>query len=446
MTMVERAALEQHIASSTKALLDAQKPDGHWCFELEADATIPAEYVLLRHYLAEPVAAELERKIAIYLRRIQGQHGGWPLFHEGEFNMSASVKAYFALKMIGDDIDAPHMKRAREAMLSRGGAAQSNVFTKLLLALYGFIPWKAVPVMPIEIMLLPKWFPFHLDKISYWSRTVIVPLLVLMTLKPKARNPKNVRIDELFVEPPATLKPAPKAPQQKATWFWFFHIVDNVLRATEPFFPKGPRKRAIDQAVAWVTERLNGEDGLGAIYPAMANSVMMFDALGFPEDYPLRATARRSVEKLLVVHDHEAYCQPCVSPIWDTGLAAHALLETGDAEAQKRVTQALKWLEPMQVLDVKGDWAVRRPDVRPGGWAFQYANPHYPDVDDTAVDAAGVAAHCTRPHGAALRGGAGQVDLSADHSAAQRDRATVCLQVTHQRTHHAVDVDDPGRR
>ncbi len=405
MTMVERAALEQHIASSTKALLDAQKPDGHWCFELEADATIPAEYVLLRHYLAEPVAAELERKIAIYLRRIQGQHGGWPLFHEGEFNMSASVKAYFALKMIGDDIDAPHMKRAREAMLSRGGAAQSNVFTKLLLALYGFIPWKAVPVMPIEIMLLPKWFPFHLDKISYWSRTVIVPLLVLMTLKPKARNPKNVRIDELFVEPPATLKPAPKAPQQKATWFWFFHIVDNVLRATEPFFPKGPRKRAIDQAVAWVTERLNGEDGLGAIYPAMANSVMMFDALGFPEDYPLRATARRSVEKLLVVHDHEAYCQPCVSPIWDTGLAAHALLETGDAEAQKRVTQALKWLEPMQVLDVKGDWAVRRPDVRPGGWAFQYANPHYPDVDDTAV----VAMAMERTQ---------QLDAKVDHRAA----------------------------
>jgi squalene-hopene/tetraprenyl-beta-curcumene cyclase len=385
MTMVERLALDQHIASSTKAMLDAQKPDGHWCFELEADATIPAEYVLLRHYLAEPVVAELERKIAIYLRRIQGEHGGWPLFHEGAFDMSASVKAYFALKMIGDDINAPHMVRAREAMLSRGGAARANVFTKLLLALYGFIPWTAVPVMPVEIMLLPKWFPFHLDKISYWSRTVIVPLLVLMALKPKARNPKNVRIDELFAEPPSTLGPAPKAPQQKATWFWFFHIVDNVLRATEPYFPKGSRKRAIDSAVAWVTERLNGEDGLGAIYPAMANSVMMFDALGFPEDYPLRATARRSVEKLLVVHDHEAYCQPCVSPIWDTGLAAHALLETGDAEAQQRVTQALKWLEPMQVLDVKGDWTARRPNVRPGGWAFQYANPHYPDVDDTAV-------------------------------------------------------------
>jgi squalene-hopene/tetraprenyl-beta-curcumene cyclase len=405
MTAVERLALEKHIASSTRALLDAQKPDGHWCFELEADATIPAEYVLLRHYLAEPVAAELERKIAIYLRRTQGEHGGWPLFHEGAFDMSASVKAYFALKTIGEDINASHMVRAREAMLKRGGAAKSNVFTKLLLALYGFIPWTAVPVMPVEIMLLPRWFPFHLDKISYWSRTVIVPLLVLMALKPKARNPKNVRIDELFIDPPATLGPAPKAPQQKATWFWFFHIVDNVLRATEPHFPKGPRKRAIDRAVAWVTERLNGEDGLGAIYPAMANSVMMFDALGFPENHPLRATARRSVEKLLVVHDHEAYCQPCVSPIWDTGLAAHALLETGDAEAQARVTQALKWLEPMQVLDVKGDWTVRRPDVRPGGWAFQYANPHYPDVDDTAV----VAMAMERTQ---------QLDAKVDHRAA----------------------------
>src|SRR5882724_2880337 len=198
---VERAALDRNIASATKAMLDAQKPDGHWCFELEADATIPAEYVLLRHYLAEPVDAELERKIAIYLRRVQGAHGGWPLFHQGAFDMSASVKAYFALKMIGDDIDAPHMARARDAMRSRGGAARANVFTKLLLALFGFIPWRAVPVMPVEIMLLPKWFPFHLDKISYWSRTVIVPLLVLMAKKPRARNPKRIAVDELFAVP-----------------------------------------------------------------------------------------------------------------------------------------------------------------------------------------------------------------------------------------------------
>jgi squalene-hopene/tetraprenyl-beta-curcumene cyclase len=378
--------LDRRISAATRALLDSQKPDGHWVFELEADCTIPAEYVLLRHYLAEPVDAELEAKIAVYLRRTQSPtHNGWPLFQDGEFNMSASVKAYFALKMIGDSVDAPHMARARAAIRLHGGASQSNVFTKIMLALFGFIPWRAVPVMPIEIMLLPKWFPFHLDKISYWSRTVIVPLLVLMTKKPRARNPKGVRIDELFLEQPDSIGPAPRAPQQKASWFWFFHAVDKVLRATESLFPKGPRQRATERAVAWVGERLNGEDGLGAIFPAMANSVMMYDLLGYPEDHPQRAIARKSVEKLLVVGPQEAYCQPCVSPIWDTGLVCHALLETGDAEATRQATKGLQWLAPQQILDVKGDWVARRPDVRPGGWAFQYANAHYPDVDDTAV-------------------------------------------------------------
>jgi squalene-hopene/tetraprenyl-beta-curcumene cyclase len=377
--------LTHSIESATEALLARQRPDGHWVFELEADATIPAEYVLLRHYLGEPIDAALEQKIAVYLRRIQGANGGWPLFADGDVDVSATVKAYFALKMIGDAIDAEHMRRAREAVLARGGAERANVFTRIMLALFGFIPWRAVPVMPIEIMLLPKWFPFHLDKISYWSRTVIVPLLVLMAKKPLARNAKGVRIDELFLEPPQTIGPTPKAPQQKASWFWFFRAVDNVLRVAEPYFPKAPRQRAFDSAVAWVTERLNGEDGLGAIFPAMANSVMMFDVLGYPEDYPQRAIARKSIEKLLAVHEHEAYCQPCVSPIWDTGLVCHTLLEVGGERATAEAKRGLDWLVPKQILDVRGDWIARRPVLRPGGWAFQYANAHYPDVDDTAV-------------------------------------------------------------
>ncbi len=381
-----RTSLDRSIASATRALLDCQLRDGEWCFELEADATIPSEYVLLRHYLAEPVDAVLEEKIAVYLRRTQSrQHDGWALYQDAEFDMSASVKAYFALKMIGDPIDAPHMARAREAIRSRGGAGRANIFTKVMMCLFGFIPWRAIPAMPIEIMLFPKWFPFHLDKISYWSRTVIVPMLVLMMLKPRARNPKNVRIDELFLEPPETLGPAPKAPQQNMLLFWLFRGFDNMLRFAEPLIWKRTRRRAMDSAVAWTVERLNGEDGLGGIYPAMANSVMMFDVLGYGEDYPHRATARRAIEKLLAIGPHEAYCQPCVSPIWDTALAAHALMETGDGEAQQQVAKGLRWLETKQVLDVKGDWVARRPDVRPGGWAFQYANPHYPDVDDTAV-------------------------------------------------------------
>jgi squalene-hopene/tetraprenyl-beta-curcumene cyclase len=377
--------LERSIDRAADALLACQRADGHWLFELEADATIPAEYVLLRHYLSEPVDAALEAKIAVYLRRIQGAHGGWPLFADGDLDVSATVKAYFALKTIGDSVDADHMRRAREALRARGGAAQANVFTRIMLALFGFIPWHAVPVMPVEIMLLPRWFPFHLDKISYWSRTVIVPLLVLMAKKPKARNPKGVRIDELFLDPPQTLGPAPKAPQQKASWFWFFRGVDNVLRTAEPFFPTSIRRRAVDRAVEWVSERLNGEDGLGAIFPAMANSVMMFDALGIPESDPRRAIARESVEKLLVVHEIEAYCQPCVSPIWDTSLVCHTLLEVDGEHSTAAVRKGLDWLVPMQILDVRGDWTAQRPNVRPGGWAFQYANPHYPDVDDTAV-------------------------------------------------------------
>jgi squalene-hopene/tetraprenyl-beta-curcumene cyclase len=379
------SALEQHIGKATDALLARQRPDGHWLFELEADATVPAEYVLLRHYLGEPVEAALEAKIAVYLRRIQGAHGGWPLFRDGDLDVSATVKAYFALKMIGDSIDADHMRRAREAVRARGGAERANVFTRIMLALFGFISWRAVPVMPIEIMLLPKWFPFHLDKISYWSRTVIVPLLVLMAKKPRARNARGVRIDELFLQRPQRIGPAPKAPQQKASWFWFFRGVDNVLRVTEPYFPRRTRERATTRAVDWVNERLNGEDGLGAIFPAMANSVMMFDVLGYAASHPQRAVARKSVEKLLVVLEQEAYCQPCVSPIWDTGLTCHALLEAGGERASAAVKRGLDWLTPKQVLDVRGDWIARRGDIRPGGWAFQYANPHYPDVDDTAV-------------------------------------------------------------
>ncbi|HEX7759237.1 MAG TPA: squalene--hopene cyclase [Caulobacteraceae bacterium] len=377
--------IDQAVGRATDALLATQRADGHWVYELEADATIPAEYVLLVHYLGEPANPELERKIGVYLRRIQGEHGGWPLFHGGAFDVSATVKAYFALKMIGDPVDAPHMVKAREALHANGGAGACNVFTRILLALYGVLTWRAVPEMPVEITLLPKWFPIHLDKISYWARTVIVPLLVLRRLKPRARNPRGVTIDELFLAPAASITGLARGAHQKEPWASFFFALDQVLRVVEPHFPKAQRQRAIDKAVTFVTERLNGEDGLGAIFPAMANSVMMYDALGVPEDDPRRAIARKSVENLLVIKDDEAYCQPCFSPVWDTALASHALLEAGSPAAEAAALRGLQWLKPLQVLDVVGDWAEQRPDVRPGGWAFQYANPHYPDLDDTAV-------------------------------------------------------------
>lgn len=383
--VLDAVALDEAVARATDAILGAQQADGHWVYELEADTTIPAEYVLLVHYLGETPNLELEQKIARYLRRLQLPGGGWPLFTDGAPNISASVKAYFALKMIGDDENAEHMQRARQAIHAMGGAEMSNVFTRVQLALYGMVSWYAVPMMPPEIMLLPQWFPFHLSKVSYWARTVIVPLLVLAAKRPVAKNPRGVRIDELFLGAPVSTGLLPKAPHQSTGWFMFFRAVDGALRLTDSLFPNYTRERAIRAAVEFVDERLNGEDGLGAIYPAMANSVMMYAALGCDERDPRRAIARESVERLLVIHDEEAYCQPCLSPVWDTSLVAHALLETGEPRAEQAVLRGLEWLRPRQILDVRGDWISRRPNVRPGGWAFQYENAYYPDVDDTAV-------------------------------------------------------------
>src|SRR6202521_4150718 len=354
------AALEASIGQATRALLDMRQPDGHWVFELEADCTIPAEFVLLRHYLGEPVDGVLEGKIANYLRRVQGDHGGWPLVHAGELDMSASVKAYFALKMIGDSPGAPHMAAARAAFRARGGAVHSNVFTRFMLAMFGVLTWRSVPVLPVEIMLLPMWSPFHLNKISYWARTTIVPLMVLAALKPRAKNTSCVGIDELFLQDPHSIGMTAKAPHQSWGWFILFRGLDSVLRAIEPLFPNKLRARAIDSAVVFIEERLNGEDGLGAIYPPMANTVMMYEALGKPADYPPRAVTRRALDRLLVIGEHEAYCQPCVSPVWDTSLTCHALIEAGSNEAFPAAKKSLDWLIPKQVLDLKGDWAVKR--------------------------------------------------------------------------------------
>ncbi len=374
--------LDDAIARARQSLLRLQQPDGHWVFELEADATIPAEYVMLEHFL-DRQDPDLQRGIGVYLRSIQADHGGWPLFHEGKFDLSASVKAYYALKLVGDDPASPHMERARAAILAAGGAERTNVFTRAQLALYAQVPWRAVPVMPVEIMLLPRWFPFHLSKISYWSRTVVVPLVVLMALRPRARNPRRVNIAELFRTPAEQVTDWIRGPY-RSVWGRVFKHVDTALRAASPLFPKPARRRAIARAMAFISERLNGEDGLGGIYPAMANTAMMFDTLGIGMDDPRAATAWAAIRKLIVVKGDRAYCQPCLSPVWDTGLAGLAIAEA-DSAASPPVAAASDWLRARQITEIVGDWAVARPDAPPGGWAFQYENAFYPDVDDTAV-------------------------------------------------------------
>ncbi len=377
-----RAGRDQLVRDQTEALWSKQHEDGHIVFELEADCTIPAEYVLLRHFLGE-IDDVREARIARYLRSVQNADGSWPLFHDGMGNISASVKGYWALKLIGEDVDAPHMARARSWILSQGGAATANVFTRIAMALFGQVPWRAVPVMPVECMLLPRWFPFHMSKIAYWSRTVLTPLLVLYAKRAQGENPTGRDIRELFVNPPEDHKVYNINPTGSRIGDLFLRL-DKGLRLVEPWMPRGGRAKAMKAAEEFTISHLNGEDGLGAIYPAMANAVMMFRVLGYADDHPHMVTARGAVEKLMTERGDDLYFQPCLSPVWDTSLAAHAFLEAGDAN-DPRLIRSLDWLASKQILDHVGDWAVRRPGLRPGGWAFQYENPDYPDVDDTAV-------------------------------------------------------------
>ena len=379
----EATHLEAVIDEVRDALEERQGKDGDWVFELEADATIPSEYILLEHFLDE-IDAEVEAKLAVYLREKQAEHGGWPLYHQGELNISASVKAYYALKLAGDDANAPHMRRAREAILAHGGAATSNVFTRTTLALFGQVPWRAVPVMPVEMMLLPRWFPFHLNKVSYWSRAVLVPLMVLMACKPRARNPRGVGIRELFVRAPEEERDYLISPIGSLLGGMFLYL-DKVLRIVEPAVPRKLRARTVEMAMDFVTERLNDDHGLGGIFPAMANAVMAFDTLGYPKDHPDVVAAKEAIRKLLVLNGEKGYCQPCLSPVWDTGLSALAMMEAGEKNGKAVVRRAASWLADLEITDVKGDWSFWRPDLEPSGWPFQFGNPHYPDVDDTAM-------------------------------------------------------------
>ncbi len=373
--------LERSIARAREALLGSQHSDGHWRFDLEADCTIPAEYILMMHYMDE-IDDELSAKIAIYLREHQCEDGGWNLYCGGDFDLSCSVKVYYALKLAGDSPDDPHMVRARKIILAHGGAARSNVFTRITLALFGQIPWRGVPFIPAEIVLLPGWFPFHLSKVSYWSRTVMVPLFILCTLKPRAKNPRQVHIRELFTTPPE--KERDYFPIRSPLNQVFLEL-DRVGRFLEHFVPSSVRKRAIKKAEKWFIERLNGTDGLGGIFPAMVNALEALELLGYPADHPYRVDAKRALEKLLVIGENSAFCQPCLSPVWDTCLASAALLETTAEEPTDDLLLALDWLKERQLADEPGDWRVRRPNLKGGGWAFEYENPHYPDLDDTAV-------------------------------------------------------------
>ena len=374
--------LDSSIKSAKSKLHEQQHDDGHWVYELEADCTIPAEYILMNHFAGE-IDDKTEEKIAAYLRTQQNEEGGWSLYTGGNFDLSCSVKTYFALKLIGDDQYEEHMVRAKKMILNHGGAAHCNVFTRITMALFGQVPWRATPFIPAEVIILPKWFPFHIDKVSYWSRTVMVPLFILCTLKSSAANPRGIDIRELFITPPEDEQNYFKVttPLKRA-----FLILDHIGRSAEKLVPAFICRYSIRKCEQWFLERMNGKYGIGGIFPAMVNVYESLIVLGYSKDTPERKLARQAIDVLLTQRGNTMYCQPCMSPIWDTALVSQALIETEYKQhVSTEIETALNWLKEQQLSEEPGDWRIQKPELSGGGWAFQYSNYYYPDLDDTSM-------------------------------------------------------------
>ncbi len=375
--------LETVLDRAFGALGGLQRAEGYWVFDLEADVTIPAEYLILQRFLGREIDPEIRRRLTRYIREGQLPDGGWPLYEGGFADISATVKAYFALKLSGDSPDAPHMVRARQLILSLGGAARVNVFTRILLALYGQIPWRTVPAIPVQIMLLPRWFFFHIEKVSYWSRTVIVTLLIFCSRRTVCTLRPEECLSELFVSPPDKLghidKFVPGRPRKN-----FFILLDRVIKRLDPLISKLWQGRATALAERFILDRMRGEGGIGAIFPPMVNCLIALSVLGYSKDHPDMVHGMKVLDDLLLERGGSGFCQPCFSPVWDTCLSLSAMAEAGGGGLGKKAERAMKWLVARQIL-VRGDWSANAPELEPGGWAFQYENDFYPDTDDTAM-------------------------------------------------------------
>ena len=367
------------LLQSGTALLQRQSEAGYWRFDLEADTTIPAEYILLQHLLGTVDTAR-ERRLADYIISRQLPDGSWPLYEGGAGNISATVKAYFALKTVGHRPAEGMMQRAGAWVRNNGGAEQVNVFTRILLATFGQVPWRTVPAMLAEIIWLPRWWVFSLNKVSYWSRCVIIPLLLIFSQRP-VHHGTNIR--ELFNKDPGTLKHIDEFTAGNHVKNSFI-LADRLLKLLEPLVPDFIRRLSMRRAETWMRAHMRGEGGIGAIFPAMANAVYALKLLGCDLNDPDLRRGVQAIEDLVIENATETYVHPCVSPIWDTCLSLSALSEAGLNTDNKAVKPAVDWLFDKQIF-THGDWLSKAPDLAGGGWAFQFENDFYPDVDDTSM-------------------------------------------------------------
>jgi squalene-hopene/tetraprenyl-beta-curcumene cyclase len=386
--MLERVALG--IEKARDYLFTQQYEDGYWCGELEADTTLESDYIAIHTLLGTGNPGRMQRAVPEIIRH-QNADGGWPIFTGGPSNISASVKAYFALKLMGYKPDHAVLERARTRILEMGGATECNTFTKIYLCFLGQYDWEAVPAVPPEIVLFPNWFWFNLYEISSWSRAILVPLSIAYAKKPFKKISAEMGIDELFVGGRHGKHLHLKWAQQKISWRNFFLVLNRVVHFCERFHIRPLRYLALKKAERWMLERFEKSDGLGAIYPGILNSIVALRCLGYSTDDPQVIRALSEFEKLGIdepgIADHSEptfRMQPCMSPVWDTALALFALGESGVSKNDPRMLKAADWILSKEVRN-KGDWAVKVPNVAPGGWYFEFNNEFYPDVDDSAM-------------------------------------------------------------
>jgi squalene-hopene/tetraprenyl-beta-curcumene cyclase len=378
---ITRAAAEPAIARARDALFAQQSPEGFWCGELTADTTLESDYILLQLWLHQPQGdawnppswPRIQRAANSILER-QLPDGGFNIYQGGGAEVSATIKAYTALKLAGHSPDSDPLRRARERILALGGLQAANSYVKINLSLFGVYPRKYVPSVPPEIVLLPGNVLYEM---SSWTRSIVVPLSIVQARGSNRRAPDGFSLDELIL-PGVSLK-LPK----RSGLSVLFHHLDRVFKVWEKRGSERIRGATIREAERWVLARTQHTEGLGAIYPAMMYMIMALDALGYAADHPDRLEAIRHFESLLIETSDRFIFQPCVSPIWDTAIAAFALGEAGLTD-DPRMTRAADWLISKEVRR-RGDWSVKRPDTEPSGWAFEFANEFYPDIDDTAM-------------------------------------------------------------
>ena len=397
---IDAHGIEESIASNLKDtielaqrwLLDRQNPkDGHWLADLRADTTLESDMIMLYIFLGwqqRPAVRTIVQRLALYILHAQNPDGGWPIYRNGPSEISATFKAYWSLKLAGYPADDPRLARGRECLERLGGIHNINSYSKFYLALFGLYDWGGVPAIPPELMFFPTWFYFNIYEMSSWTRGIVIPLSIVWAKRPKLPLPANGRIDELFEGKPAWVPVGGEhlnPPEGFFSWRKFFLEMDSFLKDMEGRGPYFLRGWALRKAERWMLEHNEKSEGLAAIFPAMLNTILALKALGHPDDHPVLQHNLKELERFFIDRgEHGIEVQPCVSPVWDTAISMLALAESGLRSDHSALVKATRWLLDKEIK-MRGDWAVKNTTGPAGGWAFEYENAFYPDIDDTAM-------------------------------------------------------------